>query len=467
MKGVGVKEPFYEQYEFLADYSKNCETAANIHTIIQFSKIKPSKICGKVFGTKVICEELTKVINQSGVYSRLESKNTDVTFFSSDEVTFPRITRRQSGYDNNLQYEVAEISLMSLVIKERYPEIENISERHLTFFLSGPRSLWSIQMTKMPTLIGEIPAKLHNSTIELNETFPFSIEVLPYHFYDKDPTTNYDLTTNVVALHFKTNKSTCELSDDTFLNQAMDIMDDLTILISFVSRRWVRWFRYNLETNKYRKSYIRRISECSSEEPGWSVVKHWESRKFLQTAFTKLRELRKMQFNPKEPIIYYVSGNEAKYLEDEFAVLFLSLEKLKDLYIAKKHLTNILLTNDFILLEEQLKNQIKQNVLDSKNRDLIYRKMSELNRPPLSYVLDMMFSEYEVEWSDLYPQGCKYTFINTRNQLFHSSEKIDMEFLAKEHERLRIIVERFLLKILGWSDLAETLTQNTKRWLTC
>lgn len=458
------KQPFCERHEFLARFSKNNEVAPNIHTVIQYSKIKPSEISGRVFGTKETYDQLTKIINQPGVSCKFESEVSKNQVILSEEVTFTNITKHGYGY-NNMIYAVADLSFMKLTIEERYPEMANVSERHLTFFLSGPRNLWSVQMSKMPSLTGAIPAKMHNSTIDLNKKFPFSLEILPCHFYDKDTITKFDLTTSVMALHYKTNKNINQFSNEEFINLATTLTNDLILLVSFVSRRWIRWFRYHLETNKCSVTFLRRISECATDEPSWSLVEQWDARKFLKMAFTELRKLRSESFNLIMPLIYYISSNEAQYLEDKFAILFLALEKLKDLYASKKKLKDIVPKNNFKILESNLKNCIRQSILDANVRSLIYRKIPELNRPPLNSILDSMFSEYGIAWTDIYPQGSKYTFINTRDKLFHSTDEIDMELLAKEHTRLQVIVERILLILLGWNNLSRTLSETTKKWL--
>ena len=76
--------------------------------------------------------------------------------------------------------------------------------------------------------------------------------------------------------------------------------------------------------------------------------------------------------------------------------------------------------------------------------------------------LAAMCAELDLSWTDLYPSDHGFTLMKTRGTLFHSARPIEHEFLWKETERLRALVERILLAMLGWrhslSPAAHTLT---------
>ena len=59
-----------------------------------------------------------------------------------------------------------------------------------------------------------------------------------------------------------------------------------------------------------------------------------------------------------------------------------------------------------------------------------------------------------MEWKDLYPNDvARPSFFNTRNALVHSANEIDFDILFCETYRVQTIVERLLLKLLGWKDI--------------
>ncbi len=69
-------------------------------------------------------------------------------------------------------------------------------------------------------------------------------------------------------------------------------------------------------------------------------------------------------------------------------------------------------------------------------------------------LVDSLLNEQSVEWKDLYPTDVvRPSFFNTRNALVHSANEIDGELLFYETYRVQTIVERLLLKLLGWKNI--------------
>ena len=59
----------------------------------------------------------------------------------------------------------------------------------------------------------------------------------------------------------------------------------------------------------------------------------------------------------------------------------------------------------------------------------------------------------------------RITLIDTRNKLLHSSRDLDIDLLDKETTRLQAIVERFLLRMLGWTDFSALPSKHLRKWL--
>ncbi|MCK4307496.1 hypothetical protein KAW50_04635 [candidate division WOR-3 bacterium] len=466
MEDLWPTQTFCDRYEFVGNFSKGKEVANDLNIVFQYSKIKDVEIIGKVTGTTDAFRQLIRVINQPGNYLKLFSRNESIQISSEKVYLRGRIGECSSyGYI----YHEADIGLEDVTITKYYESVEN-SGRYITFFLAGPRVAWSVYIGVEESSTGEIKNKIKNSKIELNEDFPFEIEVFPYDFYDETPAPeNYKLKTNVLALHFKTEKSVEQLSNEDFVAEAEKVADDLTLLVSFLSKQWVTWYRYELYTNDSIKTYVKRTNrKCSTKELHWDdiLVEREKSREFLKDGFSNLRKLRSDKFDLFMPIIYFMIANEIKYVVEQFTMLFLSLEKIKDMFALKEEnsLKNL---PDFKELKESISDIIDDKVGDPKVREKIQKKIPELNRPPLKFILDSLFSKYDVDWKDIYPSGTPdYTFIKTRNYLFHSSKKIDGDPLIKETYRLQVIVERLLLSILDWKDFSCSLPDYIKRLVT-
>lgn len=459
---------FFERHEFVGVLSKGDKFVEDLHIVVQYSKIKESDIIGKILGnidTTQKIEELSKSPGEHYILSTKSSKFFDGSF-SSDNVLIEEIINKPS-YGAELHFKVADLRFLDFSIKETF-EKRGKEDRNLVFFLSGPRKLWDTYETGYHSFTGEEKIEIHNSKIELNEQFPFDIETRPWYFYDKDSSENRNrIKTKIQALSFSTKISQSELSDEDFLALAKPIADDLILLISFLSRHWVTWFRYEFLTKDKMHCFIKHTRECSllEIEHDNSVIPLKKVRTFIKTAFTEIRKLRQANIDLQMPLVYYVSANETKYLEEEFSTLFLSLEKIKDMFSKNKNIQKNFQSAKFEKLSDSILNFLKQQLGDDPRLKIMSEKLPELNRPTLRFVLDLLFEQYGVKWNDLYPEGSEFTLIKTRDILFHSSSDLQIEHFAKEKDRLQALLERLLLSMLGWKDFLYTPTPYQKEWL--
>jgi len=469
MEDLLPKQPFFARHEFVGKLSKGDEVVDKVHVVVQYSLIKQGEIVGKVLGTTKICEKLRHIANLSDPYLELTSEESEhITPKISSEKTLLRRVTQRPAYSKDMSYVVANLNFDDITIMGHYGPGDTL-ERHLTFFLAGPRRLWSIHEAREFSFTGEIKNKVHNSKIELNEDFPFEIEVIPWYFRDKTPAPDsHELTANVLAMHFDTKESLERLSNENFVNSSRALADDITLLVSFLSRRWVTWYQYQLVTKDTVKTYVRRTRECTTQEVDWNdtfIAPH-ESREFLKIGLTKLRKLRADGFNLFMPIVYFVSGNEAKYLEEQFTTLFLSLERIKDMFALKEGFRKNLLNKAFKKLGSLVSGVIKKNVESPDMFDRIQAKIPELNRPSLRFVLESLFKRYNIDWRDIYPPGSDFTLIKTRDELFHSSRELNIDVLVKELYRLQVLIQQLLLRMLDWVDLSHSPTDLIKKRLT-
>jgi hypothetical protein len=473
IEDIFPKNPFFERREFKGSLSRQQQTADGLQFVVQYPLTKEGEIQGKVLGDRNTFKKIEHLTSVPGPFWTLRSqKHEDLGWeMHSDEVLVPVIYGQgwPSDYAEGMTAVVADLRLEDVFMTEHLRGSAT-QDRHLTFFLAGPREMWGLQQLRVPSFTGEVKIDVRNAEIQLDESLPFDVEVCPIYFYDETSTAdNYQLTTDVLTLHLKTNKSPKELSTNDFISLSKELADDLTLLVSFLSRGWVSWFRYQLVTSENTKNYIRKTRSCSTKKLRWDdgLVEHHKSRDFLRTGLRNLRELRKKGLNLVMPIVYFVSANEKKYLEEQFTTFFLSLERIKDMFAKEEKLQKNLPNAAFKKLRSSIGGLVDNEVKSSDVRDRIRTKLPELNRPSILYVLEKLFSRYGVTWQDLYPTGSQQpTLIKTRDELFHSSHEIDMDLLVRERDRLQALLERILLRMLGWDDLSRSPVELTRRWLT-
>jgi hypothetical protein len=476
MEEIFPKQSFTERFEFLGSLCQGDKSADGLHIVLQYSLIKEGEITGSVVGTTETYKELSKVSDLPGPTLRMRSQDREHwnTRIWSDNVLWGRVTNKPF-YGSEMSYKVADLHFHDLTI-EKDIQFNELKERHISFFLTGPKTLWGVYEWFETSFTGEEKSEVKYSQIELNEQFPFEIEVKPWYFYDKTlPPDKFRLKTKVFVLHFKTEKPIKELSNEDFISEEIAIVEDLIQLVSFLSRRWITWYSYELQTNTLSRTFVRNARECSSEEISYnrSMVPRHQARDFLKVGFTNIRKLRQIGINLHMPLVYFVSGVEAKYLEEQFSVLFLALERIKDMFAIQEGMQSSLPTNIFKHLSSSVDEVLvrhlqKPDIPPTLQSRLpwIQLKLPELNRPSLrTILLDHLFPKYNVSWQDLYPNGSDFTLIKTRDQLFHSSAETNIELLIKELHRLQAIVERVLLSMLGWSQHNNSPDEQERHWL--
>lgn len=469
MESLLPKQIFTESYELTGNFSKGDAVVDNIQLVLQFSSIKPGAIKGKIIGTHADAERLINLMQGDSPYVELKAKtNTEQQEFISKRVVMHNLTRQYPQYADGQKYMVADLEFDDLTIVARISTTD-LKERYLTFFLGGPEDIWLVYSTRGRSYTGEVENKIYNTELDLGTGYPFEIKVTPRYFYDTmPPPNNYEVSTDILTLELKTTQEKNQLSDEDFVKVGKEVVDDLILLASFLSRQWIFWYRYKFQDNERTESYTKRSREYSSKDFDLedSLVDRTKIREFLKATLNNFRKSKSEGLNLFMPLVYFISGNEGRTIEEKFSKLFLSLEKIKDMFAIKENLLENLSPDEFQKLKSKILGVVTEEVLDVAVAGKIKLKLLELNRPALRTILDEIFKRYSIPWDDLYPKGSDLSILMTRNTLFHTSKDMDLILLAKETERLKIIVARILLRMLGWNDISHSQERFSKEWLS-
>lgn len=160
----------------------------------------------------------------------------------------------------------------------------------------------------------------------------------------------------------------------------------------------------------------------------------------------------------RKAIFAVVPGRE-KVLEASFLSMFAGLEALILDFRRNKNLEFIVTDmQEWGVLKKEIKMKIREAVkekLDSEQRSRLYSKLDELNRISLQTAFEKFCAEYNLDLTDLWPVfNTDETFglSEIRNRLIHgdplSSECYNALWTAEQN--LRYMLERVLIKVLGW-----------------
>ena len=467
------QKPFVEICECSGTLFSDRISESHLQVEFVYSFVEQNRITGRIFGTVETYNNLVKLISD-GILSlsfRSLTKSATEVVIECETILLDTVTRERWGtnQDGEPRYLVATLDPMDFRITTPIRR-EPREHRYLKFYMAGPQLLWRGLSNEDWSSDENHRTRIQFKPIEDKWHLPNSIVIRLEEFEDKGNSPDgYQVKTSLISVEIREDETTTSLSDDELLVSGRELVDDLSLLISFATRRWTSWIRYLYASGEKSQSYMRQTRQCSKQDVDDRITLLYPSQVsvFVSRALPKMRELRRAGTNMFMPILYYVSACEAIYTEERFAFLFLCLEKLKDSYASASGLSTILRADDieYENLENAVRNAIKDNVTCSQHREMIYKKIRELNRPSMKTVLQSMFENYSTSWDDLYPDGTAKSLIQTRDALFHSSKDIDVDLLDKETHRLRSLVERIMLAMLSYRSFSRSPEEHVRRWL--
>lgn len=165
------------------------------------------------------------------------------------------------------------------------------------------------------------------------------------------------------------------------------------------------------------------------------------------------------------------SGGQS--VEASFLSLSAALESVLT-FFRRQSDYEILTADEFSELERDLKRWLKQHpalASEPAKRALIYEKVPELNRFPVSYVFRSFCGHYCLDLTDLWPvtgKHAEWPLMEVRHRLVHGDRFLSRpeEAMACAQTHLSWVVERMLLTLLGWpierSNVSADFLQQTR-----
>jgi hypothetical protein len=149
------------------------------------------------------------------------------------------------------------------------------------------------------------------------------------------------------------------------------------------------------------------------------------------------------------------SGNQSP--EVSFLSLSAALESVLT-FFRRQGEYKILRAEKFSAVERDLKKWLKQHPAlanEPAKRGLIYEKVPELNRFPVSTIFKKFCEHHSLDLSDLWPvtgRHADWPLMEIRHRLVHGDpfRSRPAEALACAQAHLAWVVERMLLSVLGW-----------------
>ena len=455
--------PFEALHEFQGTLTKGRSVLSDRHFVVTYSTRQPSLIRGRILGeeSRDEADRLSALMNQPGIYGSLRSKDTehDGPIYESNKV----LVRSSRGrlwpieYGSKMVGVIAELEIEELT--STYEKEHGENERLISFALAGPKDFWPLYWSRLQSYTGETKFKHDPPSVEIPNPTGANLQFAPHYVFSSisfDDGRELGIEDYYHSIIVKTDLPSTEITDDEFQSQAIEIVNDLLLVASVAARYWIDWFSFHFSASSKFVDHVRSRRESFVESVGHrnTLVDRGQAFDFLTIAVQALREHRDSDFDLYLPLITVMTANTSELLEQRFLFYFMALEQLKDMYAQKKGLVRTVGSNsEGRCLIRDVNSYLDKRLADHPALTLVKEKTVELDRPPLWHVLEKLLLEYDVEWKDLYlPNTEKPTFIGVRNRLVHSAESVEPAQLYFETERLRVVIERLLLKSLRWQD---------------
>jgi hypothetical protein len=466
------KKPFYEQHELLASLSNSRFAVENLHIFVECPETRPDIIKGYIIGGKEESEKLSVLINDKEIYCTLTSasyENND-KHFESRKVRINKIEERYwpREYQDYIKNIVGYLQFEDISITHYLSGDSDVNQQ-IVFFLFGTDVFWPDWVQSTLSYTGNVTVKPSAMKLDLGELFIGEVTRNTWFFHS---TVEID-GRQVMAcekcgiIQFEENKHIERSLGTNMRDIAVQLADDLVLMASFISRNRIVWFKYFLISQGRITYFIKSVRPFIPDKiyPEHVIINK-DKIEFIKKAMENIQNLRNSDQDLSRPLMDILAGHEASTLEQKFTLYFLALEKIKDLYAKKRGISRCIGRGKvWKSIENGVKNIILSHVDDDVVKSMMNNKIAELNRPAIKDVFKKLHVEYGVYYEDLYPSGAELTLFNTRNRLIHSADEIDVQLLFDETYRLRSLVERVILAMLGWHDTSGAPHEGLRRYL--
>jgi len=241
-------------------------------------------------------------------------------------------------------------------------------------------------------------------------------------------------------------------------------IDDFLLLAGFAARQRTACLGWTATDNSanatyYRGNYCFPVGKNSDLND--CVVDIRDFEQFIEVCYpTFLKYENKLALRNA---LYSAVPSKENTIETAFLHTFAGLETLILDYRRIENLELVMPPTDFTEFRKALQGFISKSEapkLEASQRASIYSKLGELNRVSLREAFEIFCKSYAIDLSDLWPVfGNKEVvgLVEIRNKLIHGDpfphDIYEALFVANEH--LKYILERVLVRALGW-DVAKT-----------
>lgn len=267
-----------------------------------------------------------------------------------------------------------------------------------------------------------------------------------------------------------------------FVSVIEEEMDDPLRLLSFLSRRILRWFEIEASfqppdaDNLSRYSFVkRRDFRTHIDVEKDSVL---SQPQLAQGGFEVL--LKGLRASPikdclRTAMVYVSSSHQKQSLEDSLAAAYLALETISLGFAQNTGTEKVLVGQDdekfAALMSSTIEAFCKEGSIKSEVKQQLIANVKSSPRTSFKRRVKALIEDKQIPTEDLWPAGTKLSeglqsVIERRNKFIHEAKMPSPLWpIAKDRQRIQALVERSILVLLGWSPSQIDASGHGYSWL--
>jgi hypothetical protein len=300
--------PFTERKTIVGKFSAAGRVSAPLDCVLDISKINGHRITGYVLGNQSVVKDLENVQRRE-TYVSFEGTDGQ-TAYTSDRVILGSMSSFGQGTEEFPHGLIGiacyfECDNLSARFESSTP-VNDETPREITFLLVGPSRYWLMGNMRGFSYTGEVTLDHVQVGRPIGRTTDPSLESRRHYLFSQDDGSKRDpyhsesesvgrrarSETSVPSLVLRTKRSGADYPDEQFLADATAIVEDACLLVSFLSRGLVTWFRYHQSSSTGFTQFVRNIGKRRDYESDDDMMQLQDVHRFFRLAFRRLRELR-------------------------------------------------------------------------------------------------------------------------------------------------------------------------------
>lgn len=459
-KAEAKRTEFFKEKVFSGYFIAKTGFSVNFSIHVMFSESNEFQPFGFIVGSSEDYDELQSFFQKNHEIN--EIRNSDET-----EISFSaKIILRSCGYHyfsretESVKYQdIAMFDIFEFSIEESFIKSTNEFSRTVTYFLETNRNIWPCSWIITRSFSGQRTIDLFDDEIDLELEVPVKVYSRPHYIYsekigarDRRMSADWEAFTLVVQDHGS------NYSDADFFHFADQVFKRLSTIIGFLSRSEIYYYRKQIETNQ-KKSIFQNDSPMAKVKIN-NIREIQISRAnitdFILKSFKILSESDVFSLKIYTPMMLYIAAHKEGFIEDNFILMFSSLESLVDIFSEEDTQMRNLEKKEIKKIRKLIEEGMKE--ISKDKMELVLEKIPELSRPSFKKRLEKILAERSINIDDVGGMEGISIMCKTRNHIIHKGATPPIRATTREFYRLQTILDRIFLVLLGWDKNDNTPT---------